>query len=52
MVDMTQNPPMNEIELEIFAYIRRYHVIYTISYTGTRWRGSSKCRKQTVCVED
>ena len=31
--------------------IRRYHVIYTIPYTGTQWRGSSKCRKQTVCVE-
>ena len=35
---------------EILA-IRQYHVIYTIPYTGTQWRGSSKCRKQTVCVE-
>ena len=31
--------------------IRRYTVIYTNPYTGTQWRGSSKCRKQTVCVE-
>ena len=38
---------------EILA-IRRYHVIYTIPYTGThQWRGSSKYRQQTVglCVE-
>ena len=38
--------PVNEI-----LAIRQYHVIYTIPYTGTQWRGSSKCRKQTVCVE-
>ena len=38
--------PVNEI-----LAIRRYHVIYTIPYTGTQWRGSFKCRKQTVCVE-
>ena len=35
---------------EILA-IRQYHVIYTIPYTGIQRRGSSKCRKQTVCVE-
>ena len=35
---------------EILA-IRRYHVMYTIPYTGTQWRGSSKRRKQTVYVE-
>ena len=34
--------PVNEI-----LAIRRYHVIYTIPYTGTQF----KCRKQTVCVE-
>ena len=38
--------PVNEI-----LAIRRYHVSYTIPYTGTPWRGSFKCRKQTVCVE-
>ena len=38
--------PMNEI-----LAIHRYHVIYTIPYTGTQWRGSSKRRKHTVCVE-
>ena len=38
--------PVNEI-----LAIRQYHVIYTIPYTGTQWRGPSKCRKQTVCVE-
>ena len=44
--------PVNEI-----LAIRRYHVIYTIPYhlddrtLGTQWRGSSKCRKQTVYVE-
>ena len=32
--------------------IRLYHVIYTVLRTGTRSRGSSKCRKQAVCVKD
>ena len=47
MVDMTAEHPVNEI-----LAIRRYHEIYIIPYTGTQWRGSSKCRNQTVCVED
>ena len=45
MVDMTAEHPVNEI-----LAIRRYHVIYTIP--DTQWRGSSKCRKQAVCVKD
>ena len=32
--------------------IRQYHVIYTVLRTGTRWRGSSKCKKQAVYVKD
>ena len=47
MVDMTAEHPVNEI-----LAIRRYHEIYNISYTGTQWHGSTKCRKQAVCVED
>ena len=48
MVDMTAEHPVNEI-----LAIRRYHVeIYTIPYTVTQLRGSFKCRKQAVCVED
>ena len=47
MVDMTAEHPVNEI-----LAIRRYHEIYTIPYTGTQWHGSTKCRKQAVCVED
>ena len=48
MVDMTAEHPVNEI-----LAIRRYHdEYYTIPYTGTQWHGSTKCRKQAVCVED
>ena len=49
MVDMTAEHPVNEI-----LAIRRYHETYTITipYTGTQWHGSTKCRKQAVCVED
>ena len=32
--------------------IRLYHVIYTVLRTGTRWHGSSTCKKQSVCVKD
>ena len=35
-----------------FLAIRLYHVIYTVLRTGSRWRGSPKCRKQAVCVKD
>ena len=42
MVDMTAKHPVDEI-----LAIPRYHEIYT----GTQWHGSTKCRKQAVCVE-
>ena len=47
VVDMTAEHPLNEI-----LAIHRYHEIYTIPYRGTQWCLSSKCRKQTVWVED
>ena len=47
MVDMTTH----DRRTTLFA-IRLYHVIYTVPRTGTRWRGSSTCRKQAVCVKD
>ena len=42
MVDMTA---------EQLLAICPYHVIYTVLRTGTQWRGSSKCRKQAVCMK-
>ena len=47
MVDMTARRPQNTR-----LAIRLYHVIYTVLRTGTQWRGSSRCRKQAVCVKD